>query len=271
MIDFEADRYDPIANQTDHDWGKARRKVLYQQVVCAISQCSVDMMSFGQVQQRLRLGTPHNRGLQQIPLEQVKGSVGRYKDFTSTFLPRQDILHDRWTNVEKLMLAGKAPPIDVYKVGDAYFVVDGNHRVSVGRQLGLETIEAYVTEFETPFDLDPNQNINDLFVEGEKKEFMRQVGESNAAAAGKIVLSCAGCYRDLGGQLEAYRSGMEARDGRPVTAEEAFVAWHDEVYQKALKAIRKEGLVSMFPERTEADLFIWSWQNSQALEAAVAE
>ncbi|MGD8586353.1 MAG: hypothetical protein PVJ75_13470, partial [Chloroflexota bacterium] len=271
MIDFNADRFDPIANQTDRDWGQARRKVLYQRVVCAVTQCSVDMMSFGQVKKRLRLGTPHNRGLQRIPLEQVKGSVGRHEDFTSTFLPRQDFLQDRWIKVEKLMLAGKAPPIDVYKVGDAYFVVDGNHRVSVGRQLGLDTIEAYVTEFETPFDLDPNADIDRLFIEAEQAEFMRQVGESNAEKAGQIVLSCAGCYRDLGGQIDAYRAGMEARDGRPVTAEEAFAAWHSEVYETALKAVRQEGLMNMFPERTAADLFVWSWQNSQALEAAVAE
>jgi hypothetical protein len=268
MIDFDADRFDPVANQTDVDWGQARRKVLYQRVVCAISQCSVDMMSFKQVKERLRLGNPHNRGLQSIALAQVKGSVGRYEDFTSTFLPRQDYLKDRWIGVEKLMLAGKAPPIDVYQVGEAYFVVDGNHRVSVARQLGLETIEAYVTDFETPFDLDPEADIDRLFIETEQAEFMRQVGESNAEKAGKIVLSCAGCYRDLGGQIDAYRAGMEARDGRPVTVEEAFEAWHGEVYERALKAVRREGLVDMFPERTEADLFVWSWQNSQELEAA---
>ena len=180
-------------------------------------------------------------------------------------------MQERWINVEKLMLAGKAPPIDVYKVGDAYFVVDGNHRVSVSRQLGLDTIEAYVTEFETPFDLDPDADFDHLFVEAEKAEFMRQVGENNAAAAGKIILSCAGCYRDLGGQIDAYRAGMEARDGHPVTTEEAFPAWHEEVYERALKAVRREGLVDMFPERTEADLFVWSWQNSQALEAALEE
>lgn len=271
MLSSNADRFDPLGDQTIHDWGKARRKVLYQRVVCAITQCSVDMMSFGEVKKRLRLGLPHNRGLQQVPLAQVKGSVGRYEDFTSTFLPRRDFLQARWINIEKLMLAGKAPPIDVYKVGDAYFVIDGNHRVSVGRQLGLDTIEGYVTEFDTPFDLGPDDDIDSLFIEAEQAEFMRQVGGSNAEKAGNIVFTCAGCYRDLSGQIDAYRVGMEARDGHPVSAGEAFASWHSEVYESALEAVRQEGLVDMFPERTEADLFIWSWQNSQALEAAAAE
>lgn len=270
MIDSNS-AYDPIQEQSDHDWSQARRKVLYQRVVCAVTKCSVDMMSFGQVKERLHLTTPHNRGLQHIRLDQIKGSVGRYEDFTSAFLPRRDFLHDRWTNVEKLMLAGKAPPIDVYKVGDAYFVVDGNHRVSVGRQLGWETIEAYVTEFDTPFGFGPEDDVETMLIEAEQEAFLQQVGESNAGKARQIVFSCAGCYRDLGGQIDAYRVGMEAKEGRQVTAEEAFAAWHSEVYETAVDSIRREGLINMFPERSEADLFIWSWQNSQALEEAAGE
>lgn len=270
MIDFE-NHIDPVKDQADYDWSRARRKVLYQRVVCAVTQCSVDMMSFGDVNKRLHLGAARTRGLQHIPLDKVKGSVGRYEEFTSAFLPRQEFLQNRWTKVEELMLAGKAPPIDVYKVGDAYFVVDGNHRVSVAKQLGRDTIEAYVTEFATPFDLGPDDDVDGLFVEAEQAAFLQQVGESNADEAGKIILSCAGCYRDLSGQLEAYRAGMETRDGRPATTAEAFVAWHDEVYKEAIRSIRREGFMDMFPERTEADLFIWSWRNDRALETAVAE
>jgi hypothetical protein len=265
MIDFE-NRYDPVTDKADHDWRQARRKVLYQRVVCAVTQCSVEMMSFGEVRKHLHLGTPHSRGLQQIRLDQVRGSVGRHEDFTSAFLPRRDFLQDRWTNVEKLILAGKAPPIDVYQVSDAYFVVDGNHRVSAGRQLGLETIEAYVTEFDTPFEIGPDDDIDSLLIEAEQVDFLNLAGETNAQTAGEITFTCAGCYRDVGGQVEAYRQGMEAREGGPVLAEQAFAAWHKEVYSTAVDAIRQEGLINLFPERTEADLFIWSWQNSQVLE-----
>jgi hypothetical protein len=265
MLDFDSG-YDPVADQVEHDWRKARRKVLYQRVVCAVSQCSVDMMSFGDIRKNLRLGTPHFRGLQQIPVKQIRGSVGRYDDFTSAFLPRKDYLHDRWTNVEKLLLAGKAPPIDVYQVGDAYFVVDGNHRVSAARQLGIETIEAFVTEFSTPFELSPDDDVDKLLIEAEKSHFLQQVGDKNAQTADEIIFSCAGCYRDLNGQIEAYRLGMEAKEGRPVPTEQAFVAWHDDVYTSAVDAIREEGLIDLFPERTEADLFMWSWQNSETLE-----
>jgi uncharacterized ParB-like nuclease family protein len=270
MLDFDSG-YDPVSDQVDRDWKKARRKVLYQRVVCAVTHCSVDMMSFGEIRNKLRLGIPHYRGLQQIPLEQIRGSVGRYDDFTSAFLPRKDYLHDRWTNVEKLLLAGKAPPIDVYQVDDAYFVVDGNHRVSVAHQLGMDTIEAFVTECSTPFELGPDDDVDTLLIEAEKTDFLKRVGHNNMQMADEIMFSRAGCYRDLIGQIEAYRLGMEAKKGRPVPTDQAFAAWHDEVYTSAMDAIREEGLIDLFPERTEADLFMWSWQNSQTLEEEAIE
>jgi ParB-like chromosome segregation protein Spo0J len=39
------------------------------------------------------------------------------------------------------------PPIEVYKVGNDYFILDGHHRASVARYLGNRFIEAYVTEW----------------------------------------------------------------------------------------------------------------------------
>jgi hypothetical protein len=39
------------------------------------------------------------------------------------------------------------PAVRLYKVGNAYFVEDGNHRVSVARYQGVEMIEADVIEF----------------------------------------------------------------------------------------------------------------------------
>jgi uncharacterized ParB-like nuclease family protein len=132
------------------DWNRARRKILYQEVVRFFKQCSVDLLSFEEVRSGLHLGQKFDRGLQEIPLDRIRGSVGRYDDFTSAFLPRKrHNMRQRWERVDVAMRAGRTPPIEVYQVGESYFVLDGNHRVSVARQLGLETIEAYVCEFPT--------------------------------------------------------------------------------------------------------------------------
>jgi hypothetical protein len=128
-------------------WARARREVFRQRLVCALKRCPFDLVPFEEVRQRLRLAHRICRGLQEIDLECIQGSVGRYRDFTSAFLPRQRHLRQRWERVQLMIATQGLPPIEVYQVGEAYFVLDGNHRVSVARQMGLKMIEAYVCEF----------------------------------------------------------------------------------------------------------------------------
>jgi hypothetical protein len=84
--------------------------------------------------------------LYEIPLQQIVGSVGRQRDFTKGFLPRHRGLEQRWTNIWQLVHAFEGvPPIEVYEVNGQYFVLDCHHRVSVARQLGMTSLEGYVT------------------------------------------------------------------------------------------------------------------------------
>jgi hypothetical protein len=86
----------------------------------------------------------------QIPLKAIIGSVDRCSDYTRSFLPLKDSDQARWTRVERAFLQSKPlPPIQVRKVGQVYFVLDGHHRVSVARQLGLSHLEARVFQAET--------------------------------------------------------------------------------------------------------------------------
>jgi len=82
---------------------------------------------------------------------------------------------DRWAHVH-VATEGEMRPIDVYKVGDVYFVIDGNHRVSVARERGDTTIQAYVTEVPTPITLTPNMDIDDVLLAAEQANFYRQTG-----------------------------------------------------------------------------------------------
>lgn len=42
------------------------------------------------------------------------------------------------------------PPVALYKVGEEYFVMDGNHRVSVAHYRGAVAVDAVVTKFILP-------------------------------------------------------------------------------------------------------------------------
>ncbi len=87
------------------------------------------------------------RGIQEIPIRQISGSVGRLTDFDRQFRPLQKHLRERWVNVFLLQERGASLPIEVFKAGDQYFVKDGHHRVSVARFTGAEYITAEVWEF----------------------------------------------------------------------------------------------------------------------------
>ena len=256
------DRFD-----ADRDWQKARRKVLYQDVVCLIQRCSVDLLSFNEIKEKQNLMPQNYLGLQQVPLDKIRGSVGRFDDFNNAFFPKKDFLRERWQNVEVAMLQGKTPPVDLYQVGDDYFVLDGNHRVSVARQLGLDFIEAYVTKFTAKSDKPAGgSNVDDMFIESERLAFLEKSGRSNAKEAENIMFTCPGCYEVITKQIEDYRQGVEEQEERSISFAEAFSEWNEEVYAPSVAVMRKDDLISKFPDRTVADLFVWTSQNSAELE-----
>jgi hypothetical protein len=92
----------------------------------------------------------HHEGIQAIPLERIVGSEGRDDDFDSSFRPRRANGRDRWVSVALARTLGKSlPPVSLVRLGDAYFVRDGHHRISVARTLGELEIEAEVIGWQT--------------------------------------------------------------------------------------------------------------------------
>src|SRR5690606_37393764 len=89
-----------------------------------------DLLRFEDVRKMLGEVSQLPRGLQEIPLDAIVGSVGRYEDFNRQFLPRQAAQGGRWARVRMAVEGSGLPPIEVYKIGDIYFVLDGHHRVS---------------------------------------------------------------------------------------------------------------------------------------------
>ena len=158
-----------IQYETQEDWNRARRAVLGQRVICALKHCSVDLIPFEEVRTRLQLAQKYCRGVQTIELAHIRGSVGRYADFTSAFLPRRSHLRQRWERVKSLMDTQPMPPIEVYQVGEAYFVADGNHRVSVAIQKGEKMIVASVCEYQTPVGLSAEADLEEVLIKSENK------------------------------------------------------------------------------------------------------
>ena len=86
--------------------------------------------------------------LQTINLGQIRGSVGRQRDFDAGFHPIETHTEQRWMRVATAREEGRGlPPVQLIRVGEIFFVQDGHHRVSVARARGELDIEAEVTEW----------------------------------------------------------------------------------------------------------------------------
>lgn len=84
---------------------------------------------------------------QVVDLKEIRGSINRTHDFDRSFHPLTDRLGNRWVRIASMMLQGAGlPPVDLIRVRDTYFVVDGHHRISVARMLGYTTIDAVISQ-----------------------------------------------------------------------------------------------------------------------------
>ncbi len=252
-----------------HDFQRARRKAALRELVARITGESLDLLPYEEVRQRIQAHVQRERGLQDIPLDAIIGSVGRYTDFTREFLPKQDTDAHRWARikVEALGLKG-LPPIDVYRIGNAYFVKDGNHRVSVARELGASHIQGYVTEVETTVSLEPDTELDDLILKAEYADFI-EWANLRECFEDDLILTAPGKYEDLKDHIRVHQYYMGIEQDREVTREEAVIHWHEDVYLPIVAIIRQLDLLRAFPDRTETDLYLWMAEHRAALTEAL--
>ena len=135
--------------QSATEFNRASLKGFWETLWRLITRRNVSLLSLDQTLPELPAKKLIYRGLQDIALEQMVGSAGRHQDFTPHFLPSRssESSKDRWRIIYTLVVTGEGfPPVNLYKVGNLYFVEDGHHRVSVANYLKWPTIQAYVTE-----------------------------------------------------------------------------------------------------------------------------
>jgi hypothetical protein len=139
----------PMSQMAFSDFEKALTKAFWQRWLRRLARKPNRLLSFDEVTKRKRLLGQRSLGLMTVAIKCIIGSVGRAEEFDGSFLPRSERTQERWTQIDRAWRAGKhLPPVELYKVGDAYFVVDGNHRVSVAHSQGQDYIDAQVTEID---------------------------------------------------------------------------------------------------------------------------
>lgn len=253
------------------DFRRARRQAAIEAILARLSGESIDLFSYEDVRKKLRARETRTARRQDVPLNAIVGSVGRYADFTRSFLPRQEGMQERWARIEQAMVSpmGGLPPVELYKIGDAYFVMDGHHRVSVARALGVHHIEAYVKEVETKVPLSPDDTPENIIIKAEYTGFLERTELDELRPGADLLVTEPGKYRVLEEHISVHRYFMGIEREREVPYEEAVVHWYDTVYMPVVAIIRERGLLRDFPNRTETDLYVWIMEHRAVLQEAL--
>jgi nucleotide-binding universal stress UspA family protein len=249
------------------DFRKARRQASMERILARLTGRSADLLPYEVVRTKLRAKAGRRRGPQDIPLDAIVGSVGRYSDFTRRFLPRQDSDQERWARVSAAVSALEGlPPIEVYRIGDAYFVRDGNHRVSVARQLDASHIQAYVTEVATSVPFSPDVQPDDLIIKAEYAGFLERTKLDIIRPTADMSVTVPGRYGTLLEHIDVHRYFMGLNEKRDFSYGEAVASWYDEVYLPVVHMVRERAILREFPDRTETDIYLWASEHRAELE-----
>jgi len=199
-------------------------------------------------------------GIHEIPLDKIAGSAApdaKSQDFDPGFLPINRRMRERWTRIYQAMVEGdELPPIDVYKVDDSYYVIDGHHRVSVARNLGRPVINARVINVKTRAPLDPSVDAAALLRAAEYAAFLQTTQLHRTRPQARLECSRLGRYDEILKHILGHAYFMGLEQGRSVPLKEAAASWYDHVYRPIEDAIRQHHVLERLPGWTEADVYV---------------
>lgn len=225
------------------------------------------LLAYHEISDKLEITETITHGLQEIPLDAIVGSVGRSEDFTRDYLPKRDSDAERWARVKSSVMDMKGwSPIDVYKLGDVYFVIDGNHRVSVARRLGNKRISAHVTEVRTQLPLDGDTDPASIVWRVNYVRFLVITGLGTSRPEADLSLTFTDQYALLLRQIESCQQSLASQGDQAVALQEAAAYWYDQEYLPTVKLIRSQGTLRNFEDRTEADIFVLLSEKREELE-----
>jgi len=251
------------------DFQRARRHARFSAVLASLRGKSYDLLAFDEVRQKLGAYQYGSRKLSDIPLDAIIGSVNRYTDFTRDFLPLASVDPNRWAKVKRMIINEPTglDPIEVYQVGNSYFVSDGNHRVSIGREMGNKTIQAYVTEVKSAAKLDADITPEGIILESEYAEFLNQTHINILRPDADLRVTVPGGVCSITDHIAVHRYYMGMQQLREITDQEVVEHWYDTVYLPVVRSIRQTGLAYDFPGKSEADLYLLLTEHRSKLES----
>jgi hypothetical protein len=246
----------PVAD-SENDFLRMRRRQVMSRLAQWLRRSPDDvniMLPFDEVVGALGRTGERRLGLQVIQLDSIVGTVDRSREFDRRFRPTSGQVRERWQRLALAQRRGESvPPIEVYRVGDMHFVVDGHHRVSVAHALGLKSIDAYVTEVTTRLSAQGVRYRGDLLMKDYRRIFLDRVPLAGDARRA-ISLDDPWEYAELAEAIEAWGFRLMQDEGRFLDRAEVARRWHDDEFVPVVRMLRQAGLIDT---ETEAHAYMW--------------
>ncbi len=250
-----------LQSQTEEDFFKARNKALFNEIQHFVNQEESQLLSFNDVKQMLKPQNEIYLGMQEVPVNLIAGSEGRYYDFDNHFFPKNIHLKTRWERIDEAHLTDVIlPPIKLYEIGGLYFVRDGNHRVSVARSKGVECIDAEVVSLKSEIKLKPGMTkakIQKEVINYEKRVFYMETAFGDITDFWKLDFSATGQYDVIYNHILTHKYFINQDKTEEISMPDAVLSWYENVYSPVVSVIKKRKIMRKFRGRTTSDMYVW--------------
>jgi len=191
-----------------------------------------------------------DRGIQTVKLDNIVGSVGRPLDFSRDFSPKsvdeKPHIRTRVESIEEAMREGRPlPAVELYKIDDEYYVLDGHHRVIAAKGQGQKFIDAHIVEY-----LPVDDTTKRLLIQ-------KRIEFENKTGLGGINLLRQGDYDKLLLQIRNHKNRIEARTKEKISIKQAARDWFNSFYRPVTDKINKLKLRQYFPKTTIGDMYVY--------------
>lgn len=249
---------DIIKKKVRTDFDLVRVKAFFNDLFSSIKKKENELLSFEVVKKAVKPMSQVYQGLHSIPIENIRGSEGRYKDFDKHFLPKQSSTRSRWENVGTAHYKNiELPPIQVYKIGDIYFVRDGNHRVSVAKEKGKKYIDAEIIELKSKVPLEKDIDYERLILKEEYLRFVEQTNIDKILPEERFEVTKPGRHDILLQQIKTHQELLSKLSGSNLKWESAVQSWYKTIYSPVVNSMDKHNIMKHFKTLTRTDLYIW--------------
>jgi hypothetical protein len=208
------------------------------------------------VERRLKPLRRQYLGVHAIPIDALIGTDSRGRSFTRDFRPLHAPSRIRLRSLAQAFPDGGYPPITAIKLGQAYFVIDGHHRVTLARDQGAATIDADVTELVALTPLSSSADMLEVILRELERIFLEDSGLALGRPGIRIPVSRPAHYLEVLENVQVHGYHMMRSHGRVVTHAEVAADWYDAIYLPTLAAAEHLDIDRQHRDTPAGDLFL---------------